>query len=386
MPTSQDHPLQYLLPAPLHWRAGDDWVVITGGLGFIGSCLANFFMACGQPVLLVDAPRDDKWLNITARKRPYLLSALPIGGAIDGQAVGDSVGQATPPLLTPEQLLALDQPHYQGRSITAMVHLGAVNDTNSSDEKMVLAKNTHYSTALWGRAAAWHLPFLYASSASTYGDGAAGFAEPQSLADIKKLRPLNLYGRSKQLFDEMVLAGHKDAPPFFAGLKFFNVYGPNEYHKQRQASVIPQFYRQAMTERRVRLFASTTVELADGMQERDFLWVMDAVWVMVRWLQLAGVGDHAAADNGKKISGIYNVGSGRATSFLAVAHGIIGHLPPPYHDSKIEFIPTPPDLVRHYQNHTRADIIGLSQLLGFQPTAIEKGIDLYVKQFLLPAP
>ncbi len=395
-PNLASHPLNIYLPQPIAWQKTTGLVVITGGLGFIGSCLANFFMLAGQPILIVDDATPEKLLNITSLEPPYLLSQAAIKRP-----------PTTPPIISPDEFLNLRRAHYEGQNIAAIIHLGAISDTRSKDEDRVFEKNTDFSEALWYKAAEWGVPFIYASSAATYGDGSAGFNEPKILDDLKKLKPLNLYGLSKQLFDLVALHNKekekkriverkqtrdKFVPPFFAGLKFFNVFGPGEYHKGSQASVIPRFYQQAITSQTIRLFKSTPQALAEGInngeQARDFVWVMDAVWVIISLLQLyqskktSRYLDKAFLRNS---SGIFNVGAGHALSFNELASFIIKQLPASAGDATINYIDTPLDLQSHYQHHTCASISNLQQLINFVPTDIDKAVGFYINDFLKPA-
>ncbi|MDI9313945.1 MAG: NAD-dependent epimerase/dehydratase family protein [Hydrotalea sp.] len=382
---------------PLAWQKKNGFIVITGGLGFIGSCLANFFMAAGQNILLVDDASDEKLNNVKClppaapsmlKPKPrYLLSRvfpkhLPL-----------------PPIITPDELLGLTRSHYHKKNIIAIVHLGAVSDTRSSDEDIVLTKNTDFSAAMWQKSIDWGIPLIYASTAATYGDGSAGFAEPTTLADLEKLKPLNLYGRSKHLFDLQVMAAKQDqavnqsktplTPPFFAGLKFFNVFGPNEYHKGAQSSVIPRFYNQAYDTQKIKLFSSTDRAIKNGEQTRDFVWVMDCICVMVKLLQFYYSHKSSKQDDKDFLyqsSGIFNVGSGQATSFNQLVSFMLPHLPRAASGTTIDYIPTPADLVQHYQNHTRAVIDGLRQLIGFKPTPVATAVGFYINDFLKPTP
>ena len=379
---------------PLQWKKTNGLIVITGGLGFIGSCLANFFMAAGQELLLVDDVSREKLHNIESTQPP---SIRPTAGHAPRYLLSTILPKrlAPPSIITPDEFLTLARSHYDKKNIIAIVHLGAVSDTRSSDKDIVLNKNTNFSTAVWQKSIDWNIPLIYASTAATYGNGAAGFGEPTTLADLEKLEPLNLYGHSKHLFDLRVMAAKAQqatnqnnrplTPPFFAGLKFFNVFGPNEYHKGAQSSVIPRFYNQACNEQKIKLFSSTDPSIADGEQTRDFVWVMDCVWVMVTLLQFYQANKSATQSDKDflyRASGIFNVGSGQATSFNKLVSFLLPHLPPA---TTIDYITTPPDLVQHYQNHTCAVIDGLARLINFTPTPIATAVGFYINDFLKPS-
>ncbi|MGI9461823.1 MAG: NAD-dependent epimerase/dehydratase family protein [Alphaproteobacteria bacterium] len=356
-------PLARYFVKPPDWQTTDGIIIITGGLGFIGSCLANYLLAEKQSIIIVDDETPEKKQNITNRQPPYLLSKITT--------------PSIPPIITPDELLNFQPTD----NIKAVVHLGALSDTTSQDESLVLKKNTHYSQALWQKTIVWQCPFIYASSAATYGDGAFGFVEPETIDDLKKLQPRNLYGRSKHLFDIFVFGEKPFAhrtPPFFAGLKFFNVFGPNEYHKKGQASVVPQFFSQATATNHMRLFQSTDPTIKHGEQTRDFVWVMDGVWVIIKLLQFYHQYQTDPSQL-KKLSGIFNLGSGQATSFNQMAHYIMAHIKQP---TKIDYIPMPPLLAPHYQNHTLANINKLHSLIDFTPMSIEQAVNIYINDFL----
>ena len=315
--------------------------LVTGGAGFIGSNLVAALCDRGAEVLVVDRlGQDEKWRN---------LAKHPIAGLLLPEAL-PGFWASRPPL-------------------TAVLHLGAISATTERDGDLMAATNLTLPLWLWQGCAERRIPFLYASSAATYGDGAQGFEDdPEALA---RLRPLNLYGWSKHAFDRRVmqmLARGGTAPPQWAGLKFFNVYGPNEAHKGRMASVVFHKYQEIARGEPARLFRSDRPEIADGAQRRDFVHVNDCVAAML-WLL-----DHPG------VSGLFNCGSGRARSFLDLTHAIFAALDQP---PRIEFIDLPADLRGKYQYFTEAPMQRL-RTAGFDApaTPMEQGVAEYVCRYL----
>ena len=292
-------------------------LVITGGGGFIGSVLGAALNEAGRAdLVIVDRfGTDDKWRNIAKRDFSEIvpLDALP----------------------------AWLERH--GGEVEAVFHLGANSSTTERDADHIIATNLNSSIALWRWCAAQQKRLIYASSAATYGDGAAGFDDAGGIDRLKRLRPLNLYGWSKHAFDLWALreAAAGRAPPFWVGLKFFNVFGPNEYHKGEMMSLVAKNWRQVAAGEPIRLFKSHRPDCGDGEQRRDFVYVKDCAAAML-WLWRQG-----RAEN----SGIYNLGSGEARSFLdlidatAAACGVV---------PKIEFIDIPPAIRPSYQYFTEA--------------------------------
>lgn len=319
-------------------------ILVTGGAGFIGSNLHAALVARGHDTVVVDRLGDDgKWRNL-AHHPP---------------------GQ----LITPEELdgfLARDPP------IDMVFHLGAISETTATDGDLVWRNNVSLPQRLWGWCAAHEVRLVYASSAATYGDGSVGFDDNASLEFLQRLRPLNLYGWSKHAFDLIVaktLARGEARPPQWAGLKFFNVYGPNEYHKGPMISVVKVKHDEVLTGRAPRLFRSHLPGLADGAQRRDFIWVGDVVAVLLWLLSTPDAG------------GLFNVGTGCARSYLDVAHSVCraaGREP------DVEFIDMPDALRGQYQAFTEAstDRLRASGFAG-QFTPLEAGICCYVQDFLL---
>jgi ADP-L-glycero-D-manno-heptose 6-epimerase len=258
-----------------------------------------------------------------------------------------------------------------GRRLDAVVHLGAISETIATDGDLVIETNFRLSMRLLDWCTANATPFIYASSASTYGDGAQGFRDDQSISALKALRPMNLYGWSKHLFDmavaERASRGVK-LPPQWAGLKFFNVFGPNEYHKGAMMSVLARRFDDVRAGRAVELFKSYREGIADGDQRRDFIYVDDVVRVMM-WLLST-----------PSVSGIFNVGTGKARSFrdlMLSAYAALGAAP------NIRYVDMPQSIRDSYQYFTQGDVDRL-QRAGYNGgfTTLEEAVGLYVKGYL----
>jgi ADP-L-glycero-D-manno-heptose 6-epimerase len=250
--------------------------------------------------------------------------------------------------------------------------MGAISSTTERDVDLILDTNFVLSRRLWKWCARHGVRFIYASSAATYGDGEQGFTDHEDVEGLSRLCPLNPYGWSKHLFDRRVARVVKekleDLPPQWAGLKFFNVYGPNEYHKGEQMSVICKLYPQARAGAAARLFKSHHKNYEDGGQLRDFVWVGDCVEVML-WLY-----------QNKAVNGLFNVGTGKARSFkdLATATYKAAKVEP-----KITFIDMPEALQSKYQYYTQADMAKLRKAGYAKPfTELEDGVKTYVQTFM----
>jgi len=251
------------------------------------------------------------------------------------------------------------------------VHMGAISSTTERDADLVIDTNFRLSWFLWQWCAAHGVRLVYASSAATYGAGEQGFDDDGSVAALARLRPLNSYGWSKHLFDRRVaraLADREPAPPQWAGLKFFNVYGPNEYHKGEMRSVVTQRYPAVAQGEEITLFASHHPDYADGGQLRDFVYVGDCVEVVL-WLL-----DHAS------VQGLYNVGTGTARSFADLARALYEAVGLP---ARIRYVPMPETLRVNYQYYTQARMERLRAVGYARPmTALEAGIGQFVRDYL----
>lgn len=241
--------------------------------------------------------------------------------------------------------------------VSFSIHLGANTNTLETDAEIFKKYNYGYSESLWYRCNRYKIPFIYASSAATYGDGKLGYSDSLSPYD---LTPLNLYGHSKNEFDKFVLShNHINDAPFWAGLKFFNVYGFNESHKGKMASMIYHAYNQIKEKESVRLFK-------DGHQSRDFIYVQDVVNVIL-WMM-----------NNPPESGIYNVGTGQARSFNDMANAVFDALNYPL---EIDYFDMPEDMKNKYQSYTQADISALKNAGYIAPfNSLESGVNQYIKQ------
>ncbi len=313
-------------------------IVITGAAGFIASCLLRKLNEAGHCNLLIadDFSRTDKSFNFAGK--------LYIAAVHRDQL--------------PDWLARMH------RDVQFVFHLGARTDTTEQDTALFDRLNLHYSQTIWNLCAQHGIPLIYASSAATYGLGELGYRDDHDI--VPQLKPLNPYGRSKNDFDRWVLQ-QVQAPPFWAGLKFFNVYGPNEYHKGRMASVVFHTVRQIQATGGMKLFRSHRPDVADGMQSRDFIYIKDVLDICY-WLF-----EHRPA------SGLYNVGTGQACSFLDLAtHTFLALGLSP----NISFVDTPEDIRGTYQYFTQADMQKLRQA-GYTGRfhTLEEGIYDYVKSY-----
>jgi ADP-L-glycero-D-manno-heptose 6-epimerase len=318
-------------------------LLVTGGAGFIGSNVVAALNEAGRAdVAVCDVlGHDRKWRNLAKRQ------------------LADVVA--------PAELLSW----LNGRRLEAVIHLGAISETTATDADLVIETNFRLSMRLLEWCTAARTPFIYASSASTYGDGAQGFSDDQSKTALKTLRPMNLYGWSKHLFDMAVArraASGDKLPPQWVGLKFFNVFGPNEYHKGTMMSVLARRFEDIKAGRPVQLFKSDREGIADGDQRRDFVYVADTVRVMM-WLLAT-----------PSVSGIFNVGTGKARSFkdvMLAAYAALGAAP------KIEYVEMPEAIRGSYQYFTEADVDRL-QRAGYNGgfTGLEQAVEIYIKDYL----
>jgi ADP-L-glycero-D-manno-heptose 6-epimerase len=314
-------------------------VVVTGAAGFIGSCLVSRLNAEG----IYDIIAVDDFSNEEKNKN------------LEGKKISIKVHRD-------EFIKWLKHNHTQ---ITFVFHIGARTDTTEFDKNIFDKLNLNYTKDVWALCTKYVIPLVYASSAATYGLGEFGYDDDQN--SIDKLKPLNPYGESKNDFDKWAIK-EKAQPPFWAGLKFFNVYGPNEYHKGRMASVILHAYKQIQEKGEMKLFRSHNPKFKDGEQLRDFVYVKDVVDVCVFLMY------H------QKNSGIYNLGSGKARTFLDLAHNTFKAL---HKRPNINFVDTPIDIRGKYQYFTEANMKKL-KAIGYTKafTTLEKGVEDYVKSYL----
>ncbi len=319
-------------------------LLVTGGAGFIGSNVVASLNEAGAADVVVNdqfGANDAKWRNLAKRQ----------------------VADVVPPA---ELMAWLD-----GRKLDAVIHMGAISDTTVTDADLVTRNNLHFSVRLLDWCTATRTPFIYASSAASYGDGAQGFDDDWSPGALRKLKPMNLYGWSKHQFDLVVadrFAKKEKLPPHWAGLKFFNVYGPNEYHKGHMQSVLAKVFDGAKAGDPVRLFKSHRDGIADGEQRRDFIYVDDAIAVL-RWLM-----DSTA------VNGIFNVGTGKAESFRDMIAAMFKALGRP---ANIEYIEMPQAIRGQYQYFTQARVENLRRAgynAGFTP--LDDAVSRYVNGYL----
>jgi ADP-L-glycero-D-manno-heptose 6-epimerase len=314
-------------------------LLVTGAAGFIGSAFVRSCQARGIPVISVDRPSH--FVDRTEHRGTHF------GQIVDREGLFEWLKNESPRL-------------------SGIVHMGACSRTTETDEAFLKRNNVEYSQKLWMHATREKLPFVYASSAATYGDGSSGYDDNESV--IERLQPLNLYGMSKQIFDLWALDQEKKGfqPTSWAGFKFFNVYGLGERHKLGQASVVLHAFDQIKSTGGTKLFKSHKDGIADGHQKRDFVFVDDVVAVL-----------HFALEK-RLARGIFNLGSGQARSFLDLARAVFLSLGQP---EKIQFVETPLNIRDKYQYFTQA---AMSRLRGQgypQPfTSLEEGVKKYVEQ------
>jgi ADP-L-glycero-D-manno-heptose 6-epimerase len=323
-------------------------IIVTGGAGFIGSNLVAALeeRGCRDLVVCDRLGDDEKWRNLGKRA---LAAVIP-----------------------PEALEAFLAS--RAGKIEAIFHLGAISSTTARDADLVVEANFTTTMRLWDWCAAERVPFIYASSAATYGAGEAGFDDDGSSAGLARLRPLNLYGWSKHVTDRRIaqlVEGNAPRPPHWAGLKFFNVYGPNEAHKGEMMSLVAKLAPRAQRGEPARLFRSHRPDCADGGQSRDFIYVRDCV-EMVLWLW-----QHP------DVNGLFNIGTGKARSFAdlaAATYRALGREP------SFEFIDTPEAIRENYQYFTEARMDRLRAAGYDRPiTSLEDGVADYVGSYLAAA-
>jgi ADP-L-glycero-D-manno-heptose 6-epimerase len=314
-------------------------IVVTGAAGFIGSCLVRKLQDEGfQNIVIVDEfSRPEKLKNLEGK----------------------------PNLQQVNRTEFIDWLKINHQQVEFVYHIGARTDTTEFDVKVFDKLNLNYTKSVWKVCTEFSIPMVYASSAATYGLGEFGYVDDHSI--VENLKPLNPYGESKNDFDKWALKQDKQ-PPFWAGMKFFNVYGPNEYHKARMASVIFHSFRQINETGKVKLFKSHRPDFEDGMQLRDFVYVKDVVNVLYFMMI------------NKPDSGLYNLGTGKARAFLHLAQATFAALNLP---ENIEFIETPIDIRGKYQYFTEADMTKLIKAGYTTPfLSLEEGVKDYVQQYL----
>ena len=318
-------------------------LLVTGGAGFIGSNVVAALNDAGHAdVAVCDfLGHDGKWRNLAKRQLSDVVPPGELMGWLDG------------------------------RKLDGIVHLGAISETTATDGDLVIETNFRLSMRLLDWCTAHRVPLIYASSAATYGDGHQGFDDDFSLAALKQLRPMNLYGWSKHLFDMAVaarVAKREAMPPHWAGLKFFNVFGPNEYHKGAMMSVLTRRFDDIRAGKTIQLFKSHREGIADGDQRRDFIYIDDVVRVIM-WLLATPA-----------VNGIFNVGTGAARSFrdlMHAAYAALGTSP------NIEYIDMPLQIRDSYQYFTQAEGDRLRQA-GYNGgfSTLEDAVAVYVKDYL----
>jgi ADP-L-glycero-D-manno-heptose 6-epimerase len=315
-------------------------IVVTGAAGFIGSCLVSRLNKAGYTDIVVvdDFSKKEKVQNL------------------EGKIILAKVGRK-------DFIKWLSD---FGREVEFIFHIGARTDTTEFNKEIFDELNVNFSKDVWNASVEFNIPLVYASSAATYGLGEYGYTDDHS--KVPRLRPLNPYGESKNDFDIWVLQQNVQ-PPFWAGLKFFNVYGPNEYHKGRMASVIFHAYGQISKTGTMKLFRSHNPDYPDGGQLRDFVYVKDVVDVCLFLLEK------------KPKSGIYNLGSGKARTFLDLAKNTFKSMSK---EEQIEFIDTPQDIREKYQYYTEADMSKLRKA-GYEREfhSLEDGVKDYVQNYLI---
>jgi len=315
-------------------------IVITGAAGMIGSCMARYLNDQGITDLLLvdDLKRGEKWKNL--------------------------LGKQFLDLISKHELLAWLNEH--GDEVDAIIHLGACSDTTECDADYLMENNFRYTI----RLAEWALQnekrFIYASSAATYGNGALGFIDCEE--KLLDLNPLNMYGFSKQLVD--LWMKRENVLDKVVGLKYFNVFGPNEYHKGNMASMVLKMCEKARVEGKIQLFKSNHSFYGDGEQCRDFIYVKDAVRMSCEFLK----------PEYRHVGGLFNIGQGKSTTWNTLAHALFKALKKA---PNIEYIEMPSSLSKQYQNYTCADMRKFNTLFSLDSTSIDEAVLEYVEEYLM---
>jgi ADP-L-glycero-D-manno-heptose 6-epimerase len=315
-------------------------IVITGAAGFIGSCILRKLNDAGRTDLMLvdDFSREDKIVNYETKSFDQKMERMQFPAWLEVNA----------------------------DKVSFIYHMGARTDTTEKDTAIFDELNLNYTKALWNTCTKHNIPFVYASSAATYGIGDLGYDDRHDI--VEKLHPLNPYGDSKNDFDIWALKQQK-TPPQWVGLKFFNVYGPNEYHKGRMASVIFQTLNQINSTGAMKLFRSHRPDFENGHQSRDFVYIKDVVDVCYFFY------------NNRNHSGLFNLGTGKARTFLDLAKNTFYAMGL---EPKISFIDTPEDIRDTYQYFTEANMLKLKNAGYDQPFySLEDGIKDYVQRYLM---
>lgn len=316
-------------------------MVVTGAVGFIGSCMIKALNEAGFNYIVA----VDDFSNEQKNKN------------LEHKTIQEKV----------DRTVFFEWLDKNYKDVEFIIHLGARTDTTEFNKAIFDTLNVEYSKAIWNRCISYQIPLVYASSAATYGNGEFGYNDDESL--IPQLVPLNPYGDSKNEFDIWAL-NQKDKPFFWAGLKFFNIYGPNEYHKGRMASVILHAFNQIKNTEKMKLFRSHNPNYKDGEQMRDFVYVKDLCEVILFLIE------H------RKNSGIYNLGSGKARTFLDLVKSTFKAMGKA---EDIDFVDTPIDIRDKYQYFTEANMNKLKSIGYTKPfTSLEDGVEDYVKNYLIP--
>jgi ADP-L-glycero-D-manno-heptose 6-epimerase len=333
-----------------------DYIIVTGAAGFIGSCMLQYLNEQGYSNIII---ADDFGVEEKRKNWEYKSYAHVV-----------------------ERYNLFDWLQLHEPTIDFVIHLGARTDTTEFDYAIHQELNVEYSQNIWSYCTRHNVPLIYASSAATYGSGELGYNDDHEV--VKDLKPLNPYGISKNEFDKWALQ-QTAAPPFWAGLKFFNVYGPNEYHKGRMASVIFHSFNQINKDGVVKLFKSHRADFKDGEQLRDFIYVKDVVKV-IYWMmeesQKSKVKSEKSETAPSLAPGLYNLGTGKARSFYDLAaatfHGVDK-------EPNIVFIDMPLDISDKYQYFTEANMQKLRNA-GYNESfySLEEGVDDYVRNYLRP--
>lgn len=315
-------------------------IVVTGAAGFIGSVLASRLNEMGKDNIIVvdDFSNDEKNKNLEGKQYRKIINR--------------------------DEFFVWFDEHF--KEIDFILHIGARTDTTEFNHVIFDILNLEYSKQVWNRCTIYRIPMIYASSAATYGMGEYGYNDDHAV--VEKLKPLNPYGESKNDFDKWVLK-QTERPPFWAGLKFFNVYGPNEYHKGRMASVVMHAFNQIDKTGKVKLFRSHNPKFKDGEQLRDFIYVKDLVDVILFLMEK------------QPESGLYNLGTGQARTFIDLVNATFSALKI---KPVIEFIDTPEDIRDKYQYFTEANMNKLRNTGYTWPfTSLEEGVEDYVTNYLV---